>query len=174
MTSQPLRGAIAQNVRNSPPAERGTCICQRKRHRAEPALEGIVADAQVELPNAVLVQGGHRSFDDEPAWRAMRPSFAGVADAQEHKVGPSSDAERGCNYLLAARQRRCNDITLFEASTNEVAIEFCRGFAIQAERQSKRLHALLWLRIGGVKQRGASSTSVMIRNAAPGLRLKTR
>src|SRR5258708_20048 len=57
MTPQPLRGAIAQDARKSPPAERDACIGQGKLHRAEPAFEGVIADAQVEITNARLVQG---------------------------------------------------------------------------------------------------------------------
>src|SRR3984957_6389459 len=52
ITPQPLRGAVAQHVRNPPPAERDADIRERQRHGAEPALKGTVADAQVELTDA--------------------------------------------------------------------------------------------------------------------------
>src|ERR1700719_1146618 len=85
MAPQPLRGTVTQHIGNSPPAERNADVCQRKRCSAKPALEGIIADTQIELPNAFRVQGGHRSLDDEPARRTVRPILSCVADAQEHK-----------------------------------------------------------------------------------------
>src|SRR5258707_11321423 len=62
---RPLRGVVAQYIGKPPPAERDTHIRQRKLCRAEPALVGIIADAQIELPDAVLMQGGHRSLNDK-------------------------------------------------------------------------------------------------------------
>jgi hypothetical protein len=64
---QPLRGVVAQYIRKPPPAKRYTHIRQRKLCRAEPALVGIVADAQVELPDAVLMQAAIvRSMTSNP------------------------------------------------------------------------------------------------------------
>src|SRR3977135_4702712 len=83
----------------------------------------------------------------------MRPSLSRIADAEEHETRPPSDAKRGRNDFLAAHQRGGDHIALFDASADEVAIEFCGGFVIQVERQCKGSHAHLLLRIRGVEQR---------------------
>src|ERR1700722_1256081 len=76
--------AIAQFVWNSAPAQRRRDIGQRYRDYAEPALIGIIADAEIESPDAVAVQRGHGAFDDQSARRAVRPFLAGITAAQHH------------------------------------------------------------------------------------------
>src|SRR5947209_8594210 len=90
---QPLRQAIAQHEGNAAPAERHADIGKRKLPGAEPALEGIVADAQVELADAILVQRSHGALDDEAARRTVRPPPSGIADAQEDQIVALPDAE---------------------------------------------------------------------------------
>src|SRR4051794_36752042 len=80
MAAELARGAITQRIRPSAPAQRRGDIDQGKRRHAEPALVGVVADAEIEHSHAILVQSGHGASDDQPAWRAFRPLLAGIAD----------------------------------------------------------------------------------------------
>jgi hypothetical protein len=69
MTPQMLHGVVAQRIGHSPPTERDAYIHQGKPRGAEPALVVVIADAQVELPNALLVQRRHRSLYDKQTRR---------------------------------------------------------------------------------------------------------
>ena len=54
------RGAIAQRKGPAAPAQRRGDFGQRQRHHAEPALVGIIADAEIEMPHAIA--------DAAPPW----------------------------------------------------------------------------------------------------------
>src|SRR5260370_11466571 len=99
------------------------------------------------MPNALFVQGGHRPIDDEPTRRTLRPSVSCIADAQEDKIGPLSDAKGGRNNSFIACQRRHDHVTLSNSVGNEVAIELATDLIVQDEFQSKTMHARLLLRI---------------------------
>src|SRR5271168_2810983 len=121
MAAQPLRGAIAQNIGNSPPAERNAGIRERKLHRTEAALESIIADAQIELAHALLVQRRHRSLDDEPARGTVRPARSRVADAQECEIISLSHPEHRRNRCLVTSQRRNDRLAALESPGDKAA-----------------------------------------------------
>src|SRR5215469_16701346 len=76
---QPLRGAVAQQIRRAAPGQRDTDIGERQASRAEAPLVVVIADAEIEIAHALLMQRRHRAFDAEQARRAIRPLTAGIA-----------------------------------------------------------------------------------------------
>jgi hypothetical protein len=93
-------------MRKPPPAKRHAYIGQRKLRGAESPFVAIVTNAQIELPDAILMQGRHRSLDNEQPWRTVGPSLSCIADAQKYVIGAPPHAERRRNDLFVARQPR--------------------------------------------------------------------
>src|ERR1700730_15073582 len=76
---QPLRRAIAQQIRRAAPGQRNADIGERQALRAKAPLVIVIADAEVEIAHTLLVQRSHRSLNAEQARRTIGPLPTGIA-----------------------------------------------------------------------------------------------
>src|SRR3569833_1417009 len=82
----------------------------------------------------------------------MRPAPPGIADPQENETFALANTEYGGDRRLIAAQCRHHDVTVFDPSAHEIAIELGLRALMECEWKAQALHARRLLRVDGVEQ----------------------
>src|SRR6266702_6298036 len=152
MAAQALRGMVAQDVRHPAPGQRDADIGQSDRLGAEAALVILIADAEIEAAHALRMQRRHGVFSYKQPGREVRPSLAGMTDAQQEIGSAMSDAERGGNDTFVADQRRDDGIAFSNTLARHLAIESGVSIVVQNERRAELSHPLFLLDVHHVEE----------------------
>src|ERR1700730_9141185 len=143
-------GAGAQHMGHAAPGQGDADIRQPERAGAETPLVIAIADAEIEVPHALPVQGRHRPFDAELTGRAVRPLPAGVGVAQQRILRAVPQSQGGGHDLVAADQRRNNGVAVSETAADDVAVELRVTGFVEDELLCQLVHAPISARINYV------------------------